>query len=569
MSNTSTGTMHRTRAKKQRATPKILVLGAFLSLYLFLRVLLFDVSTMLPPTIQPVVVHVDVDEQEVQQQKETIIPAIVHQPPLVPGVRGQPCRYDGHCGVGMTCAIDKLLTTMGSRGSSPVGSCQPFSLSKTRSSSTTTTTGQESNNNNYCALRCLEGLPENAQLQQVSFSKAGRNFARPDACVLTYRREPGYKRSDYDPIKFNAAMKEHRIVRRDPILNRTTTTTNTAHAKNFENSSSYPSSINHQMLWMAICYEPCNGTVVCSSTDGFWCSRNHVCRRDESYWKTSEDEMVLVTGADDTYFNALTNLVGSLRYWAPENRIAVYNLGMSASNLKTVESWDNVLQVKWKEGFPITFPHHLTLPYLYAWKPVAINESLHEYKQIFWLDAGSTVTGPITEAIRITQESGTFLVGGQDSDMKQKSHQGTYAAFGYHKEAFRGGPSYSANAQAFLYPSRYVDTVVIPNAQCAVLQDCIMPTGSTIWNHRFDQTTLSILCYREDFNIPHHTLYLAAERRQLASNLKEPSEMFIWTSRGGCLDFANQVVSSKGFGMSRKAWFLSSLRRLFHPMQGP
>ena len=46
---------------------------------------------MLPPTIPLDVDSAQTthDAQEVQQ-KETIISAIVHQPPLVPGVRGHP-----------------------------------------------------------------------------------------------------------------------------------------------------------------------------------------------------------------------------------------------------------------------------------------------------------------------------------------------------------------------------------------------------------------------------------------------------------------------------------------------
>lgn len=129
--------------------------------------------------------------------------------------------------------------------------------------------------------------------------------------------------------------------------------------------------------------------------------------------------------------------------------------------------------------------------------------------------------------------------------MKPKSFAKTYEALGYDKAAFRGGPHYSGNTQAYLYPSRYVDTVVIPNAQCALLPDCIMPEGSDLDNHRYDQTTLSILSHREDLRIPHHTLYLASRRNQLARSLREPSERFVWTSRGACSEFEGQVVSKR------------------------
>ena len=107
----------------------------------------------------------------------------------------------------MTCAIDKLLTTVG--GTSSPGSCQPFPLSKIPITMETSA----------CAVRCLDGLPENANLQQVRLSRAGKNVGRPDACVLIYRREPGYQRGNNDDDKYNDVIRDHRVVRRDPVLN--------------------------------------------------------------------------------------------------------------------------------------------------------------------------------------------------------------------------------------------------------------------------------------------------------------------------------------------------------------
>lgn len=521
------------RVKRRRATPKGLYLGVFLSIYLLMRVAYFDISVFLRPMILATGVA-----YSAKQESTGSIQAIVHQPPLVPGVKGEPCRYDGHCGVGMTCAIDLLSKLVKSHGGG--GICQPFVLA----------TKNVSIETSACAQRCLEGLPRNAILEDVSQSPGGLHVGRPDACVLTFRHAPGHARSEYDDIKFNNATIERRIIRRDPIL------------QNTSGDGVYYAEKDGQLLWNAICYEPCNG----SCTEGFLCI-GHVCRRDESYWKTSDSEMVIITGANSKFFGPLQNLVGSLRYWAPSNKIVVYNLGLDPEEVNIVESWDNVLDVKWKTGIPATYPEHLRKAKAYAWKPVAINESLHEYKQIFWLDAGSTVVGPITEAIRITQQNGIFLVWGQDEDMKPKSFTKTYSAFGYDKATFRGGPHYSGNTQAYLYPSRYVDTVVIPNAQCALLPDCIMPEGSEVVNHRYDQTTLSILSHREDLSIPHYTLYLAAERKQLASSLREPSEKFIWTSRGSCWEFERQVVS-KRLGMQSllpSSSFQSSLRDDDHP----
>jgi Protein of unknown function (DUF1647) len=423
--------------------------------------------------------------------------AIIDVPPSVPGIIGQPCVYHGHCGVGTICNWIS--------DSSDGATCQPLKQDFINSSF------EES----PCAQRCLTGLPSDAILMETSVSsKVSSKATNPPACALTFQRKDGHKREGFDTITYETALKNHLVVRMDPILSRP----------------------HH---WIALCYDAC-ATSDCG-VPGFLC-QNSVCLRDYKNDKDSTSvrlgtDMVIVSGADNSYFRSLTNLAGSIRYWAPTLKLVVYNLGMTEEQLRTIEKWGNLLELKWREGIPSHYPEHFKMLKGYAWKPVAINESVHEYKQIFWLDAGSTITGPITPAINITRNTGIFLVKGQDSDMKPKSHPGMFEAFGYNKDSFQAGPHYSGNTQAYLYPSRYIGTVVIPNAACALDERCIMPLGSDLTNHRYDQTSLSILAYQKDLKIPEYTQFLAAGRDQLSTDLKQPSSMFIWTSRGSCSEF--------------------------------
>jgi hypothetical protein len=141
---------------------------------------------------------------------------------------------------------------------------------------------------------------------------------------------------------------------------------------------------------------------------------------------------------------------------------------------------------------------------LFAWR--IVNKTLHKYKSIFWLDAGSTVAGPITPIEDVIQRTGLMLVKGQDNDMKEKSAEATYEWFNATKATFKAGP-HSINTQAFLYPSGYVESVVLPNALCAMDPNCITPPGANLANHRYDQTTISILAYRPKVRAPHYTEY--------------------------------------------------------------
>lgn len=131
--------------------------------------------------------------------------------------------------------------------------------------------------------------------------------------------------------------------------------------------------------------------------------------------------------------------------------------------------------------------------------------------------------------------------------MRGKSSEKTYEWFGFDKSTMETGPHFSGNTQAFLHPSRYTETIVIPNAKCALDENCIAPPGSALNNHRYDQTSISILGYHPKTRLPHYTEYLAAEQKQL-KDLSQPSFKIVWTARQLCYYYANrenEAVDSK------------------------
>lgn len=300
--------------------------------------------------------------------------------------------------------------------------------------------------------------------------------------------------------------------------------------------------VENSQSWQALCFEPCKADADCAPQNqgdakAFVCEDGSCqrSRNENSYWargKVQEEELVIVTGANSGYFTGLSNLATSARYWAPKICMVVYNLGMEPWQLEKVSSWPNIVELRWKDGIPKSYPLHVHSAKKYAWKPLAIQESLEKYGMVFWLDAGSTLTGPLDNMQHILEQTGAFLVKGQDLDMKQKSAKETYEWFGVNKSTFLVGPHYSGGTVAFLLPSRYADAIAKPNAECALEENCIAPPNSSLGNHRYDQTTLSILAYK--VQTPHHTEFLAALPKQLNRDLDQPNFMFVWTARQGC-----------------------------------
>jgi hypothetical protein len=297
--------------------------------------------------------------------------------------------------------------------------------------------------------------------------------------------------------------------------------------------------------WMAYCFHPCQQDSECQTDNddktnpGFVCNQSSTCQRSTDYWNQIEAEprptdLVIVTGITRRFMRGVTNLAASLRYWAPRHKLVVYNLGdLTVADMREIRSWDNVLSVEWEDGVPAEYPAHIREGGKYAWKPLIVKEALLKYKTIFWLDGGNVVVGPLDPIEKILHRTGIVLFRGQDLDMK-KSHPKTYEWFNTAKEELQMISHYSGNTQAFMYPSRYYDTIIERNAQCAPDPNCIAPPGSSKANHRYDQTTLSILAYMPKTRAPHYTELLAASRSQLPANRTLPTwRRIIWTARSG------------------------------------
>lgn len=491
-----------------------------------------------------------------------------------------PCRYDGHCPIGSTCAVPPS-TEKSSNNRPLLGVCETIDRPDTIRQKQQAEDSVITNNSSYnlCTQVCYNELQydehffqdQSPQIQWIE--PIIQSNGRPMGCKIIYKRtsinttlqtelntldqSKSYGNVDHSPaIEKWLETRFTYSIRTDPYYYDTTTPSYNDNDHNNHNSKN-----KDDDLWMSYCFHPCTTNNDCITPNdkewqmkypktvmeqGFVCF-NHSCQRNPIYWNpprksgsiSSNDdtlmneEMVVVTAATDSYFYGLENLVASVEYWSPQTKVVVYNLGGMDDTMKQkIVSWKNVIAYEWENGVPSHYPSHINISHTYSWKPIIMNETLHKYKFIFWLDAGSSVTGSLQPAIDITRKTGTFLVKGQDANMI-KSHEGMYEWFNTSKATFKSGPHYSGNTQAYLYPSRYVHSIVIPNALCSLDPKCIMPDGSSLGNHRYDQTSLSILAYHARIHAPHYTEYLAAEQSQLQADLTKPSVRFVLTSRQG------------------------------------
>jgi hypothetical protein len=252
------------------------------------------------------------------------------------------------------------------------------------------------------------------------------------------------------------------------------------------------------------------------------------------------DRATILTGANGAYFGGLENLIGSLHFWEPGRRVVVYNLGLRKDELDKVRTWKDV-DLRWPDGIPSDLPGHANELKHYAWKPLAIQDALRDHRAVLWLDAGSDVRGPLDVVDAYLEKDGVFFVCGQDTDMTRWTHQGMLDYFHADRNSLRGNYSISGNTQGWVRGSRATMAIFPRLVACALAPACVAPAKSSLSNHRYDQSALSVAAYTSTITIEPHTELLAAGRDQLRASPREPSAMRVYTARTHSRDYVGDV----------------------------
>ncbi len=152
------------------------------------------------------------------------------------------------------------------------------------------------------------------------------------------------------------------------------------------------------------------------------------------------------TASDARYFNPLINLIGSIHkhHFDQLGEIAVFDLGFTDDQRGKLNSIQKVAVYGIeKKHADILKPVHVGMcgkavrdsgtgqmnivrakkmvPGWYAWKPVAIKQSLDMFPYVLWLDAGTTLLKPIGKLFDHILVNGYFFHNGSRWKMKKQT----------------------------------------------------------------------------------------------------------------------------------------------------
>ena len=96
-------------------------------------------------------------------------------------------------------------------------------------------------------------------------------------------------------------------------------------------------------------------------------------------------KLVMVTALSSNHFEESIDFFGSVHTHFPKMKVIVYNLGLSNSEVSSIQSYCNVLEVR-KFKYHL-YPDHTKHLFNYAWKIFLIGEMSQEYEVFFYCDA--------------------------------------------------------------------------------------------------------------------------------------------------------------------------------------
>ncbi|KAG2393254.1 hypothetical protein C9374_006785 [Naegleria lovaniensis] len=186
----------------------------------------------------------------------------------------------------------------------------------------------------------------------------------------------------------------------------------------------------------------------------------------------------------------------------PEQRpILVYDLGLSQEQREKVNSWKNVQLI------PLNFnvlPQHFRDLKTFAWKPLVMYLALQQFSSIIFLDSGVELWNRLDRIEDILLTKGYFHVVQEGlttawrccGTIGELTHDATFHYLGLKREEYGPKEMCSGGIQGYIRDSYSYRNVLIPTLECAWDVNCIAPKGSSLANHRQDQSVFSLMIHK-------------------------------------------------------------------------
>uniref|UniRef100_A0A6C0LSS3 Uncharacterized protein n=1 Tax=viral metagenome TaxID=1070528 RepID=A0A6C0LSS3_9ZZZZ len=224
------------------------------------------------------------------------------------------------------------------------------------------------------------------------------------------------------------------------------------------------------------------------------------------------NQYMVVSAIDNSHIDEAYCMVSSL-YSSNVNNVTLYqlsNLGHTVENILIQKHpYINIRTFNFNK-----YPAHVGISPVhdkghYAWKPLIIQQMLHEYNNVIWLDSGTEIISHMAIDFMIAKASNYYGVYSMQSSgtIQDWTH---HMMITYFKENTHISDVniYRKNCHAAMLS--FTNTVRVKYiirlwVKCALDINCIEPSGASRANHRQDQSAFTIIIdyIEQRYNVQH------------------------------------------------------------------
>ncbi len=211
--------------------------------------------------------------------------------------------------------------------------------------------------------------------------------------------------------------------------------------------------------------------------------------------KNRQKKINIITAADSSHFQTSKQLILSIQKYEKGINIIFYDLGLSGSELKEIMT----LGLDYKKFEFDKYPSFMKLSEpdagAYAWKPQIISSELKESDNlVIWMDAGNVLTSDLKKIRSIIKQFG-FYSPLSNGYVKQWTHTTTLNELNVqstiHKKRMLNAAIIGLDPQ-----NKKTQYLVKKWSDLSLNKELILPKGAGKKNHRWDQSLLTILFYK-------------------------------------------------------------------------
>ena len=227
-------------------------------------------------------------------------------------------------------------------------------------------------------------------------------------------------------------------------------------------------------------------------------------------------KLVMVTGISSNHFTESKALFGSFHEHMPNTKIIIYDIGLTDSQVSTLQTYCNV-EIR-KFNFQ-KYPEYFKKFKNYAWKTVIAKEMSEEFELFFYCDSSVRFKNPISHLLPLLLRF-PLVPGSMIPDLiVGRTHDGMLKYLMTRLELARFSQSIQSGVYIMWVTPLIKEKFLASWIDCGMHMDCISPEGATadgcherdptggyIGCHRYDQSAMNMILIRE-FGAPLFTTF--------------------------------------------------------------